>query len=533
MARIRKTAQYRNQCGWGVACTVLGVCELVGRVQGDTGPLAQLTLGTALVVFASTAVGASLAYSGLTGTLLTAPLIGALRAIATALFIGAGVLQIARWRIDQNPGSGVSGTALLLYGAVVLPLASIASTMSANHPGSLFVVLTRCVTTLAVLGLIARALGTGRHRQDGQGRLLAQAAGSLTVALVGFCALALVHVQAGHGLSGRWLYVLLTASLAGSWFGAGALAVVRGQALVWPVRMAPVLTSMGVAELLRVPGKAVWSASAGLLVASIGVLAATAALRELMTAIRNEQEGAEALSDALDLAREQASQQHEWREEFSHDARNALSGLRATLRVLEGAREHLDEESLTRLRTAAIDELAHLEHMISAPATAMVDFDVADVIRAVVDLRRATGLEVALACPPIRGRGRPSDVARVVQNLLVNAQQHGRGIGVSVRVSCTRDHVEIQVADRGPGLSVGADPFARGVRGRDSVGSGLGLAVSRTLMREQGGDLVVLPRTSGATFTVRLPKAESSVEQPPVTLHRLPISRPVATADAS
>lgn len=504
----------------------------MGRFREDTAPLAQLTLGTALVVFASTAVGASLAFSGLTGTLLTAPLIGALRAIATALFIGAGVLQIARWRIDGNPGSGVGGSALLLYGAVVLPLASIASTMTADHPGSLFTALTRCVTTLAVLGLITRALGGGRHLQDGQGRLVTQAALSLTIAVVGFCALALVHVQAAHGLGGRWLYVLLTALLAGSWFVAGALAVIRGQALVWPVRMAPVLTSMGVSELLRIPGRAVWSASAGLLVASIGVLVAMAALRELMTAIRNEQEGAEALSDALDLAREQASQQHEWREEFNHDARNALSGLRATLRVLQDAREHLDEESLNRLRSAAIDELAHLEHMIAAPATGTVDFDVADVIRAVVDLRRTTGMEVSLDCPRIRGRGRPSDVARVVQNLLVNAQQHGRGIGVSVRVSCTRDHVEIQVADRGPGLSVG-DPFARGVRGRDSVGSGLGLAVSRTLMREQGGDLVMIPGTTGATFTVQLPKADSRVEQPPVTLHRVPALRHVATADAS
>ncbi|HET8604894.1 MAG TPA: ATP-binding protein, partial [Marmoricola sp.] len=67
------------------------------------------------------------------------------------------------------------------------------------------------------------------------------------------------------------------------------------------------------------------------------------------------------------------------------------------------------------------------------------------------------------------------------------------------------DHVEIQVADRGPGLAVEEDPFARGVRGHSSNGSGLGLAVARTLMRQQGGDLLLHPCPTGAMFSARLP----------------------------
>jgi signal transduction histidine kinase len=405
--------------------------------------------------------------------------------------------------------------------------------MSANVPGALFAALTRWVTTLTVLSLIARAVWVQTRRQQRHWDPVAQAAWALTAAVVGFCALVLLRVHAGDTLHDRWLYPVLTTSLAAAWFAVGSFAVLRGQSLDWLARLAPVLTSMGVAELLRIPGRAVWSASAALLVASIGVLVVMASLRELMTTIANEHQGVEALTDALDLAREVASEHDEWREELTHDARNALSGLRATLQVLEVAHDRLDQESLDRLRSAAIDELAHLEHMITAPATDMADFDVADVVRTVVDLRRAAGLEVELTCQPATAHGRPADLARVLQNLLVNAQEHGRGVNVSVQVLCTSDYVEIQVADRGPGLSVGADPFARGVRGRRSTGSGLGLCVSRTLMRQQGGDLVQVPRTIGAAFAVRLPKARGREEQAAITFRRLHSPLPVAAADAS
>jgi signal transduction histidine kinase len=51
--------------------------------------------------------------------------------------------------------------------------------------------------------------------------------------------------------------------------------------------------------------------------------------------------------------------------------------------------------------------------------------------------------------------------------------------------------------------------FARGFRGPESRGSGLGLSIARTLVRQQGGELElrrgVTGTSSGASFVLSLP----------------------------
>ena len=71
----------------------------------------------------------------------------------------------------------------------------------------------------------------------------------------------------------------------------------------------------------------------------------------------------------------------------------------------------------------------------------------------------------------------------------------------------------LNVRDHGPGVSAAAagsifDPFERG--GRDPAdpipGVGLGLALSRGLARDMGGDLVLdNPGRPGASFVLTLP----------------------------
>ena len=461
-----------------------------GRRRNMTAPLVRLVHVTGLVVLVCTSFGAVLTLVELGGTSLSGPLVGALRAVGTALFIGAGVLQIARWRIEASPVSGLTGTAMLMYGGVALPLTSIASTMSHGHADSMFGPLTRLLTTAMTLVVVGRLLRLAKGEPVAGSDLVELAARGSAVAVGGFALLAIVQIRAPGLLDGgRASYLLLSGALAAAWLAMGAFAVHRAQQVPWAARLAPVLTSMSVAEILRMPGLEAWLASAALLVAAIGVLVTALALQDLVAAIRNEADGARDLSRALAESQRVVSAEHAWREELAHDARNALAGLRATLQTLEKGTGRLDSSTLTGLRSAAISEVGHLEQMIAATNEAEEDFDVAEVVRSVVDVRRATGLQVALHTPPARAHGRPGDLARVLQNLLVNAQQHGHGAGVSVTVLPAEHHIEIQVADRGPGLAVEADPFARGVRGWNSNGSGLGLAVAQTLMRQQGGDL--------------------------------------------
>jgi signal transduction histidine kinase len=193
-----------------------------------------------------------------------------------------------------------------------------------------------------------------------------------------------------------------------------------------------------------------------------------------------------------------------------HDASNALAGLRAALVTLEEYGGRLDTLTKERLRAAALGEVSHLEHLIiRGEPDDTVDFDLEPVLRTVVETRRAMGLEIELSPCDVRAHGRPGDVATVLQNLLVNAQQHAAG-PVTVTVDEVGERVEIHVADRGPGMSATqvATLFQRGARGPVSTGSGLGLHVSHTLMQQQGGDLELRAHGDGdgdgCTFTLWL-----------------------------
>ncbi len=100
---------------------------------------------------------------------------------------------------------------------------------------------------------------------------------------------------------------------------------------------------------------------------------------------------------------------------------------------------------------------------------------------------------------------RAQAVARVVTNLVVNAQKHG---APPVEVATGRDATTgapwLEVRDRGPGIAserVEAlkAPFARGdeARGGAAGGAGLGLAIVERIAQGEGARLVLAPRPGG------------------------------------
>jgi PAS domain S-box-containing protein len=130
-----------------------------------------------------------------------------------------------------------------------------------------------------------------------------------------------------------------------------------------------------------------------------------------------------------------------------------------------------------------------------------------------IELRLASDLPEVLADA--------DQIGQVVLNLIVNAQQalasHAgpRHIGVQTGVENTDSggaQVWLSVADSGPGVPEALraqifDPFFT-TKG-DGVGTGLGLSVSRAIVREHGGELTLQPGSegSGAEFRLRLPVA--------------------------
>ena len=131
-------------------------------------------------------------------------------------------------------------------------------------------------------------------------------------------------------------------------------------------------------------------------------------------------------------------------------------------------------------------------------------------ILGIVESRRPTGLDVDFVPTGQVAWGVPGDVATVLQNLLVNAHIHGGGRDVRVTCEAHGGHLDIRVHDNGPGVPVEARPsiFEPGVRASNRPGAGLGLHISRELMREQGGDVMLEGARRGTKFLVRIPAAK-------------------------
>jgi two-component system, NtrC family, sensor histidine kinase HydH len=106
----------------------------------------------------------------------------------------------------------------------------------------------------------------------------------------------------------------------------------------------------------------------------------------------------------------------------------------------------------------------------------------------------------------------PDQMRQVLVNLMANASQAMAGRG-RIRISAEREKggVAIRVSDEGPGV-----PAADRVRIFDALyttkpkGTGLGLALCRRIIEAHGGEIVLEPSQSGATFRFWVPDEESA-----------------------
>ena len=139
--------------------------------------------------------------------------------------------------------------------------------------------------------------------------------------------------------------------------------------------------------------------------------------------------------------------------------------------------------------------------------------ELAERARPALDRAGATlALDVA---PELSARFDRDAVARIVGNLLDNAEKYGRQAAdrtIALAARAAGGVVEIAVSDRGPGVAARARPrlfrpFARGVSDDGPAGLGLGLALSQSLARAMGGDLAHRPVPGGgAAFVLTLPR---------------------------
>ncbi|MFD0883607.1 ATP-binding protein [Streptosporangium algeriense] len=204
----------------------------------------------------------------------------------------------------------------------------------------------------------------------------------------------------------------------------------------------------------------------------------------------------------------------------SHELRTPLAGLRAQL---EEAQLHPDQTHLGELighalrdvnrLQAIIDDLMLLDRLGAAPPTAFKRVDLAELVEAEIRSRTGDRHEVRLDVHPgVMVDVVPSQICRILRNLLDNAQRHAAHV-IVVQVRRTIGKAELSVTDDGPGVPEAEydhifQSFTRldTARSRDHGGTGLGLAIARGIAHAHHGTLHVRNAPShGARFILHLP----------------------------
>lgn len=216
----------------------------------------------------------------------------------------------------------------------------------------------------------------------------------------------------------------------------------------------------------------------------------------------------------------------------SHELRTPLTSIRASLGLLDAgvagplnpeARELVTVANRSVIRLIGlINDILDLERAGGAeglPLTrAAADLD-AIVNRAADGVRGLAiehGLHFDIRPSGLRVLADADRIEQVIVNLLSNAVKFSP-MGESITVSCRPDGrmARVEVSDRGPGVpsafrSAIFEPFcqAEGADNRDRGGSGLGLTISRAIVRQHGGDINLEERDGGGTiFWFTLPLA--------------------------
>jgi signal transduction histidine kinase len=192
--------------------------------------------------------------------------------------------------------------------------------------------------------------------------------------------------------------------------------------------------------------------------------------------------------------------------DLSHRLRTPLTALRLEAEALRDARESAQVGAAVEALERTVDDVIRSARRPVREGLA-AQCDAVTVVRDRAAFWRVLAedqdreLAVTLATGPLVVRLLPEDLAAAVDALLGNVFAHTpEGTSAEVTVRSTPAGVEVEVADRGPGL-----PPAATERGHSGAGStGLGLDIARRTAEAAGGDLVLSDRPAGGASIVLL-----------------------------
>lgn len=224
-----------------------------------------------------------------------------------------------------------------------------------------------------------------------------------------------------------------------------------------------------------------------------------------------------------------AARQRRFVADAAHELRSPLTTLLASLEVALAYPERADWPAAattaarqTRRLQALAEDLLLLARLDTLVPTAGPDtVDLTELAGRLAEQYPLAGTELTLSCDstaPAHAHGTPDDYERLLRNLIDNAARHAEH-RIQITVRSEDAWSVLTVHDDGPGVPE-ADAervFERFVRlddarSRDRGGTGLGLAIARDLAHRHRGTLTLAPRTLGACFELRVPRARVPAE---------------------
>jgi len=226
------------------------------------------------------------------------------------------------------------------------------------------------------------------------------------------------------------------------------------------------------------------------------------------------------LADGLDRSARRLSSllaaDRELAVDASHQLRTPLTALSMRLEEIMAAADDPDvvrEEGSAALTQAerladVVTQLLSPARRATAASAALTGIDEIvqqQVIEWEPAFRRVRRKLVVIGVRGLQAHVTPGGLAQVLATLLDNALMHGGGT-VTLQTSQSARSVVIEVRDEGKGVppELVSRIFERSVSGRPE-GTGLGLALARTMVAADGGR-VVLVKAKPATFAVFLPR---------------------------
>ena len=215
---------------------------------------------------------------------------------------------------------------------------------------------------------------------------------------------------------------------------------------------------------------------------------------------------------------------------ISHELRTPMSAVYGAAETLLHRNEQLTPEQRQQLLEMIAAQAARLGQITTEVLlTTRLERGDVPVQRKVVDVGQLADLVVQTMRPQLepdasleleiaseaRAAGDADRIQQVLVNLVDNAHKHGGPGPIVVRVESGNGGVRVSVTDRGPGIDRAEQQriFEKFYRAgpsltREAGGTGLGLYISRELVRRMGGKLTVRSEPgAGATFLFDLPRA--------------------------